>query len=124
MSTTNNSGRHWFKSSFSRDSSNCVEIRHDADIVLIRDSKFDGAPAEQPTIPVAAVAWDSFLEAAAAGASTVATSDSPAIEHDVTTGDTILRSVDGTVLTYTPGEWDAFIAGARDGEFNRIAVPA
>src|SRR6266568_5151357 len=116
MSTTNNSGRHWFKSSFSRDSSNCVEvslgwfkssfsrdssncveIRHDADIVLIRDSKFDGAPAEQPTIPVAAVAWDSFLEAAAAGASTVATSDSPAIEHDVTTGDTILRSVDGTV---------------------------
>jgi len=25
---------------------------------------------------------------------------------------------DGTVLVFTPGEWDAFVAGARDGEFD------
>ncbi|MGW7006650.1 DUF397 domain-containing protein [Streptomyces sp. NPDC054933] len=24
----------------------------------------------------------------------------------------------GTVLRYTPGEWEAFVLGARDGEFN------
>ncbi len=26
---------------------------------------------------------------------------------------------DGTVLVFTPSEWDAFLAGARDGEFDR-----
>ncbi|MFD0363393.1 DUF397 domain-containing protein [Nocardia sp. GCM10030253] len=25
----------------------------------------------------------------------------------------------GPALVFTPGEWDAFVAGARDGEFNR-----
>ncbi|WP_040695113.1 DUF397 domain-containing protein [Nocardia vinacea] len=25
----------------------------------------------------------------------------------------------GPVLTFTPGEWDAFMAGVQDGEFNR-----
>jgi len=25
----------------------------------------------------------------------------------------------GPVLSFTPGEWDAFLAGARDGEFDR-----
>ncbi|MCP9621331.1 Domain of uncharacterised function (DUF397) [Nocardia otitidiscaviarum] len=26
---------------------------------------------------------------------------------------------DGPVLIFTPGEWAAFVAGAKDGEFNR-----
>ncbi|QIS05951.1 DUF397 domain-containing protein [Nocardia brasiliensis] len=25
----------------------------------------------------------------------------------------------GPALVFTPGEWDAFVAGARDGEFQR-----
>ncbi|WP_433202715.1 DUF397 domain-containing protein [Nocardia sp. CA-107356] len=25
----------------------------------------------------------------------------------------------GPALTFTPGEWDAFVGGARDGEFDR-----
>jgi hypothetical protein len=25
---------------------------------------------------------------------------------------------EGTILVFTPGEWDAFIAGAKDGEFD------
>lgn len=29
---------------------------------------------------------------------------------------------DGTVLAFTPAEWDAFLDGARDGEFNRGGV--
>ncbi|WP_306988853.1 DUF397 domain-containing protein [Amycolatopsis thermophila] len=28
---------------------------------------------------------------------------------------------DGTVLVFTPSEWDAFVAGARDGEFHDLA---
>ncbi|GAA4658161.1 MULTISPECIES: DUF397 domain-containing protein [Amycolatopsis] len=34
---------------------------------------------------------------------------------------TALRSStepDGTVLVFTPSEWDAFVAGVRDGEFD------
>ncbi|HJQ45879.1 MAG TPA: DUF397 domain-containing protein [Amycolatopsis sp.] len=34
---------------------------------------------------------------------------------------TVLRQSaepDGTVLVFTPSEWDAFVAGARDGEFD------
>lgn len=26
---------------------------------------------------------------------------------------------DGTVLVFTPAEWDAFVKGARDGEFDQ-----
>ncbi|MFI9507442.1 DUF397 domain-containing protein [Nocardia sp. NPDC052566] len=29
------------------------------------------------------------------------------------------RQPDGPVLIFTPGEWTAFTAGARDGEFDR-----
>ncbi|WP_405133688.1 DUF397 domain-containing protein [Nocardia sp. NBC_01388] len=29
------------------------------------------------------------------------------------------RNPDGPVLVFTPGEWRAFVAGAKDGEFNR-----
>jgi hypothetical protein len=28
---------------------------------------------------------------------------------------------DGAKLFFTPGEWDAFIGGAKDGEFDRLA---
>ncbi|MET8000520.1 DUF397 domain-containing protein [Nonomuraea glycinis] len=28
------------------------------------------------------------------------------------------KSPDGPVLTFTPGEWNAFIEGVRDGEFD------
>ncbi|NNH75593.1 DUF397 domain-containing protein [Nocardia uniformis] len=29
------------------------------------------------------------------------------------------KNPDGPVLIFTPGEWEAFVAGAKDGEFNR-----
>jgi hypothetical protein len=36
--------------------------------------------------------------------------------------DTVLmrdsKDPDGLVLTFTPSEWDAFLAGAKDGEFD------
>ncbi|MFC7426204.1 DUF397 domain-containing protein [Nocardia tengchongensis] len=32
------------------------------------------------------------------------------------------RTPDGPVLIFTPGEWEAFVAGAKDGEFNRPGV--
>ncbi len=29
------------------------------------------------------------------------------------------KNPDGPALIFTPGEWRAFVAGAKDGEFNR-----
>jgi hypothetical protein len=63
---TNVSGANWFKSSYSQQGGDCVEIAHlKHGMVAVRDSKQPSGPA----------------------------------------------------LVFTPGEWDAFIAGARDGEF-------
>ncbi|WP_327105217.1 DUF397 domain-containing protein [Nonomuraea glycinis] len=31
---------------------------------------------------------------------------------------TLPRATDGPVLTFTPGEWNAFIEGVKDGEFD------
>jgi Domain of unknown function (DUF397) len=34
------------------------------------------------------------------------------------------RDPDGPVLRFTPGEWDAFLGGARLGEFDRFGSTA
>jgi hypothetical protein len=34
------------------------------------------------------------------------------------------RDPEGPVLRFTPGEWDAFLAGARLGEFDRFGARA
>ncbi|WP_153407482.1 DUF397 domain-containing protein [Nocardia macrotermitis] len=111
----------WYKSSFSRDTSNCVEILRDAEAVLIRDSKYQGDPAEQPILSVRTTAWAKFLTAVTLGESITVTTDLPAIEYEASTGETILRA-DDVALTYTSGEWEAFIAGIRAGEFSPLAA--
>lgn len=117
---TVNSPRHgWFKSSKSNDGPNCVEVRFDGDLVHLRDSKYlrDPAndPATQPLITLKAEDWDSFLTAAAAD-EVNARNDQPAILRHPT-GQVSVRAQDGTTLTFTADEWDAFTAGVRDGEF-------
>ncbi|HEY3734458.1 MAG TPA: DUF397 domain-containing protein [Streptosporangiaceae bacterium] len=37
-------------------------------------------------------------------------------EHVITLRDS--KHPDGPVLVFTPAEWDAFVAGVRDGEFD------
>lgn len=117
MSTSDTAVRRWFKSSFSRSTSNCVEVSHDADAVLIRDSKYDGDPINQPIIGVAAQFWAVFLENATAGVNTSATESLPAIHRDPDTGNTSVQTAAGTRLIYTSQEWAAFLAGIRAGEF-------
>ncbi|WP_280204261.1 DUF397 domain-containing protein [Nocardia farcinica] len=66
--STDLSGAHWFKSTFSQGGGECVEIAHlDNGGVGVRDSKNPSGP----------------------------------------------------VLTFTLAEWDAFLAGVRDGQFDR-----
>ena len=112
----------WFTSSRSNNGNQCVEVRFDGDAVLIRDSKYRrnpaNRPAEEPIITVTASLWTSFINLLNSGRS-----HNELIAQTCADGSATLRHGD-TTLSYTPEEWDAFIAGARDGEFDRIILPA
>ncbi len=112
----------WFTSSRSNNGNQCVEVRFDGDAVLIRDSKYRrnpaNRPAEEPVITVTASLWTSFINLLNSGLS-----HNELIAQTSADGSATLRHGDIT-LYYTPEEWDAFIAGARDGEFDRIILPA
>ncbi|MFE3442416.1 DUF397 domain-containing protein [Nocardia sp. NPDC059180] len=119
MSTTAHSTPRsgWFKSSFSKESTSCVEVKFSGDWVLIRDSKYlrDPAnnPADQPVIPVRADDWMAFLSAAA-GQIPGHRRAQPRIERTATA--VLLHSADIT-LAFTPAEWNAFTEGVVIGEF-------
>ncbi|MFB7720580.1 MULTISPECIES: DUF397 domain-containing protein [unclassified Nocardia] len=113
----------WFTSTRTNNGNQCVEVRFDGAAVFIRDSKYRRNPAnsshDEPIITVSAVEWMSFLavlrDRPAGGAELTA--------HTAADGFTTLGY--GEIgLVYTPGEWDAFLAGVRDGEFDRIALAA
>ncbi|MGV9663161.1 DUF397 domain-containing protein [Nocardia niigatensis] len=110
--------RGWFTSSRTNNGNQCVEVRFDGDAVLIRDSKYRRNPEhrleDEPIITVAATEWMTFL-AAVLGRPALRTALSAETGTD---GHTTLRHGE-TTLVYTPGEWRAFVDGARDGEFDR-----
>ncbi|MFI5778403.1 DUF397 domain-containing protein [Nocardia sp. NPDC051570] len=108
----------WFTSTRTNNGNQCVEVRFEGDAVLIRDSKFRRNPVhrpeDEPVITVTATEWMSFLamvryRAVIAGELTA---------HTANDGHTTLRHRE-VMLTYTPAEWAAFVAGAHDGEFDR-----
>ncbi|GAA5106591.1 DUF397 domain-containing protein [Nocardia iowensis] len=113
----------WFTSTRSNNGNQCVEVRFDGDAVLIRDSKYRrnpaNRPADEPVITVTAREWTTFLDTLRLRERT------PGVltAHTAADGHTTLRHGD-TVLDYTPQEWDAFLLGVRDGEFDRIALTA
>ncbi|MEV6556320.1 DUF397 domain-containing protein [Nocardia sp. NPDC051756] len=51
----------WFKSSYSSDAAACVEIKFDDGRVLVRDSKYQGAPAARPILTFTTADWSVFL---------------------------------------------------------------
>jgi hypothetical protein len=125
MSSTNviSAGRRWFKSSFSKDATTCVEVRFAGTSVLVRDSKYQGDPDIQPTIAIPVGAWEHFLTIATDNPVHAGVIDAvPAIEHDAITGRTTVRDLHGTALAYTEAEWGAFTAGIRAGEFTFAAA--
>ncbi|MFE3191486.1 DUF397 domain-containing protein [Nocardia sp. NPDC059240] len=113
----------WFTSSRTNNGNQCVEVRFDGDAVLIRDSKYRRNPEhrldDEPIITVAAAEWMSFL-ATVLGRQTLRTA---LIAETGADGHTTLKHRKIT-LVYTPGEWRAFVDGARDGEFDRSPVSA
>ncbi|MEC3914189.1 DUF397 domain-containing protein [Nocardia sp. CDC160] len=113
----------WFTSSRTNNGNQCVEVRFDGDAVLIRDSKYRRNPEhrldDEPIITVTASEWMTFLDAVLGRHihRTALIAETGADGHTTLTHERI-------TLLYTPGEWDAFVAGVRDGEFDRVPLPA
>jgi hypothetical protein len=58
--------------------------------------------------------WHSSTESATAGSDSAV--EVAMLEDGVALRDS--RRPDGDVLFFTPAEWDAFVGGAKDGEFD------
>ncbi|SFS90815.1 DUF397 domain-containing protein [Saccharopolyspora flava] len=103
----------WFKSSLSHPNGNdCVEVFFEVGRAHIRDSKDGGVG---PSVVVPAELWQSFLDEVVGDGGA-----NSAIRVDVeSSGGATIRSRDDdqVALSYTPGEWTAFVAGVRNGEF-------
>ncbi|WP_067863412.1 DUF397 domain-containing protein [Nocardia shimofusensis] len=110
----------WFTSSRSNNGNQCVEVKFDADAVWIRDSKYRsgaaGESAAQPVLSVSAAEWDDLVARLRTGGPV------PEMITENGAGGVELRR-GPTVLTFTGAEWDAFLAGVADGEFDRVPQP-
>lgn len=117
--TPSATARGWFKSSFSTASGDCVEVRFDADVVQVRDTKDQGSG---PVVTVDAAVWDDFLLQLLSGS---VEADGPLTVLTGPRGGTLLRARDDdAALRFTRGEWEMFMRGVRAGEFTHSAVVA
>lgn len=109
------SAQGWFKSSFSNPSQECVEVSFDGDVVHIRDTKDHGTG---PVLSVPARSWADFLDEVTGRAPA---QSNTAIQVVVRTDggvDLRTRHEAACTLSYTAGEWSAFVAGAHGSEFD------
>lgn len=97
----------WRTSSYTDKGRACVEVAPATDAVPMRDTKNQGAG---PILRFACRDWAEFVKAPAA---TEADRVTQHAGHTLTT-----RWHLRDTLHFTTAEWDAFLAGARDGEFD------
>ncbi|WP_280426380.1 DUF397 domain-containing protein [Nocardia carnea] len=114
----------WRKATRSNNSGACVEVLEGTSAVSIRDSKYLrnplNDPAAEPIITVTKAEWSAFIDEIAERESAF----KPTRLQAITASDgTVHLTYSNVILIYTPAEWDAFVAGARGGEFD-FATPA
>ena len=108
----------WRTSTRSSNGTDCVEVNLAAHGVAMRDSKARGAG---PVIHFSAEEWSAFIREVIDGLP----NDNGAVTVNTQDGATCVRALtSGVTLCFTPGEWTAFLAGARDGEFDCAQEPA
>lgn len=112
----------WKKSSRSNPSGNCVEVKKaGGDTILIRDTTIlirDTKLGESsPKLAIPVEDWGYAIERIKVGAlpGDICTLK---IQMTGTGGARFSYQHGGIVLVYTKDEWDAFVAGVKDGEFD------
>ncbi|MET8774736.1 DUF397 domain-containing protein [Nocardia sp. NPDC004654] len=101
----------WRTSSYSGAGENCVEVAPAEGSVHLRHSK---RPADG-TIVFDAAAWSRFVHEV----QELAGDANGVVAVEVRGDTTLVRSLSGReLLSFDEGEWSAFRAGARDGEFD------
>ena len=105
----------WRTSTRSSNGGNCVEVDFTAVGVKMRDSKARGTG---PIIDFSPTQWAAFLTESVCGL--------PSANGAVTVihlnGTRVRSTAGGVTLHFTRAEWAAFVAGARDGEFDYSQV--
>jgi hypothetical protein len=114
----------WKKSSYSTCGS-CVEVKASDDQVMIRDTKLRDA---SPVITITREHWNLFIDeikrrgkVGSTGLTDMTTrSILDTLIVDDGTEMLLWSSVGDVSLHFTEAEWDAFVDGARDGEFDLV----
>ncbi|QVI23391.1 DUF397 domain-containing protein [Nocardia tengchongensis] len=107
----------FFRSSFSGSEGTCVEVAHHADAAFIRDSKYSGLARTEPMLAVGPKLWPAFLDLVSSGVSgDIGDQLSVKVFPD---GSATLAGAEGITLEYTAAEWEAFVKGVANGEFDR-----
>ena len=106
----------WRKSSFSSGNGCCVEVRTSDGMVEVRDSKCSRAssPNGSTVLRVEAMQWMSFVDQIRSSGSSNGLQGVSAIRSS--DGGVIIAS-DGDGLRFTMVEWNAFVQGVEDGQF-------
>lgn len=93
-------------------SGGCVEVAHEGDYVLVRDSKLGD---ESPVLVYSPAEWDTLHH-------DIATGDLPGDSTWRTNGGVAMRKTAGAVdLEFDADEWDTFTLAVHDGEFRTPA---
>ncbi len=102
----------WRTSTRSNNGANCVEVDFTATGMLMRDTKDRGTG---PVIDFTADQWARFVHEILDGLPSA--NGAVTVSHRGAATEVRSLATDRT-LRYTAGEWTAFLAGARDGEFD------
>ena len=102
----------WRTSTRSNNGADCVEVDFTATGMLMRDTKDRGAGT---VIDFTADQWVRFVHEVLDGLPSA--NGAVTVSHRGTVTEVRSLATDRT-LRYTAGEWTAFLAGARDGEFD------
>lgn len=102
----------WTKSTRSNPSGNCVMTKTDGREIQVRDSKLGDA---SPILSFSFEDWGSFIAEIKRGITCPVAG--PFEVWLAATGFDIVEK-DGAVLNFTNDEWNAFVGGVQDGEFD------
>ncbi|HEU0087949.1 MAG TPA: DUF397 domain-containing protein [Pseudonocardiaceae bacterium] len=108
----------WRTPTRSSNGANCVEVDFTATGVQMRDSKARGAG---PILDFTPTQWAAFVRESVHDLPS--TNSAVAVTHQPE-GTQVQSAAGQAVLHFTRGEWAAFVAGARDGEFDYHAQVA